>query len=289
MKTDALFYELFQAAPQTFFELLQITPACPYRFESITVKTAEKRIDGVLEPMDTTAPLYFLEVQAFPDDVIYWRAMREISTYFEQRPQQQERAWQAIVLWLNKEDDPGLGTLKPLAHRPHSRLRSADLIKLLKKLKAVDEKALVLNVLHPLLTNSEREVRKNVVQWAENIRQTPNMDHQTEERLVTVMSQLIEQKFRNLSYKELSQMLRLTPLRETESVQEVLKEERVDLLMMMIGAKFPLSAELNKGLRIDLATLPMDTLQILFPQILQIDSLEQLEQWIGDHLPVKQP
>ena len=84
-------------------------------------------------------------------------------------------------------------------------------------------------------------------------------------------------------------MLRLTPLRETESVQEVLKEERVDLLMMMIGAKFPLSAELNKGLRIDLATLPMDTLQILFPQILQIDSLEQLEQWIGDHLPVKQP
>ena len=289
MKTDALFYELFQAAPQTFFELLQITPACPYRFESITVKTAEKRIDGVLEPVDTTAPLYFLEVQAFPDDVIYWRAMREISTYFEQRPQQQERAWQAIVLWLNKEDDPGLGTLKPLAHRPHSRLRSADLIKLLKKLKAVDEKALVLNVLHPLLTNSEREVRKNVVQWAENIRQTPNMDHQTEERLVTVMSQLIEQKFRNLSYKELSQMLRLTPLRETESVQEVLKEERVDLLMMMIGAKFPLSAELNKGLRIDLATLPMDTLQILFPQILQIDSLEQLEQWIGDHLPVKQP
>ena len=289
MKTDALFYELFQVAPQTFFELLQITPACPYRFESITVKTAEKRIDGVLEPVDTTAPLYFLEVQAFPDDVIYWRAMREISTYFEQRPQQQERAWQAIVLWLNKEDDPGLGTLKPLAHRPHSRLRSADLIKLLKKLKAVDEKALVLNVLHPLLTNSEREVRKNVVQWAENIRQTPNMDHQTEERLVTVMSQLIEQKFRNLSYKELSQMLRLTPLRETESVQEVLKEERVDLLMMMIGAKFPLSAELNKGLRIDLATLPMDTLQILFPQILQIDSLEQLEQWIGDHLPVKQP
>lgn len=288
MKTDALFYELFQAAPQTFFELLQITPACPYRFESITVKTAEKRIDGVLEPVDNTAPLYFLEVQAFPDDVIYWRAMREISTYFEQRPQQQERAWQAIVLWLNKEDDPGLGTLKPLAHRPHYRLRSADLIKLLKKLKAVDEKALVLNVLHPLLTNSEREVRKNVVQWAENIRQTPNMDHQTEERLVTVMSQLIEQKFRNLSYKELSQMLRLTPLRETESVQEVLKEDRSDMLLRVLQRKFAMSPDAKRALASTLIQLDMDALEALFEQILQIDSLEQLEQWIADHLPVKQ-
>jgi predicted transposase YdaD len=50
MRSDALFYELFQAAPQAFFELLQITPPCPYHFESITVKSAEKRIDGVLEP-----------------------------------------------------------------------------------------------------------------------------------------------------------------------------------------------------------------------------------------------
>lgn len=38
MKTDHLFYELFQAAPQTFFELVQITPPCAYRFERITVK-----------------------------------------------------------------------------------------------------------------------------------------------------------------------------------------------------------------------------------------------------------
>ncbi|MFZ4664352.1 MAG: DUF2887 domain-containing protein [Caldilineaceae bacterium] len=32
MKTDALFYELFQLAPETFFELLQVTPPCTYRF-----------------------------------------------------------------------------------------------------------------------------------------------------------------------------------------------------------------------------------------------------------------
>lgn len=281
MRTDALFYELFQTAPQTFFELLQITPLCDYRFESITVKASEKRIDGVIEPTDEQQPVYFLEVQAFPDDTIYWRTLREVATYFEQRPARNDN-WQAVVLWLNKADDPGLRTLKPLNYKPASRLVSADLIKLLKQLP---ESSLALNVLRPLLAKSEREVRKHVVQWVENIRQTPNLDPQTEEKLVAILSQLIEQKFRSLSYKELAAMLRLTPLRETESVQEVLKEERVDLLMMMIGNKFSLSDALNQALRADLSTLPMSALQMLFPQMLHINSLEQLEQWIADRLP----
>jgi predicted transposase YdaD len=98
---------------------------------------------------------------------------------------------------------------------------------------------------------------------------------------------LIEQKFRSLSYKELAAMLRLTPLRETESVQEVLKEERVDLLMIMIDNKFSLSDALNQALRADLSTLPMDALQMLFPQMLHINSLEQLEQWIADLQPMQ--
>ncbi len=61
-------------------------------------------------------------MQAFPDEVIYWRTMREVATYFEQRPSRKDYGWQAIVLWLNKEDDPGLGTLTPLTRKPASRL-----------------------------------------------------------------------------------------------------------------------------------------------------------------------
>lgn len=281
--SNALFYELFQAAPQTFFELLQMTPACPYRFESITVKTAEKRIDGVLEPMLEDQPIYFLEVQAFPDDVIYWRVMREVATYFEQRPQQKDRAWQAIVLWLNKEDNPGLGTLKPLVRKPQPRLLAVDLLRLLKKL---DDHALVLNVLRPLLATSEREVRKNVVQWVENIRRTPNLDRQTEERLVVILSQLIEQKFKTLSYKELATMLRLTPLEETISGQELIKNERVNTITRQVTRKFALSSELAEAIQLELEKLDLDTLRLLLDQILEIDAVEQLEQWIADHQPL---
>jgi len=282
MKTDPLFYELFQAAPQTFFELLQIQPPCPYRFESITVKASEKRIDGVLEPEMVGQTIYFLEVQAFPDNVIYWRAMREVSTYFEQRPKLKGTPWQAIILWLNKDDDPGFNMLSLLARKPKPRLVSVDLLQLLNKL---DEHSLVLNVLRPLLVDSELEVRQNVVKWVDSIRQTPNLDQYTEERLISVLSQMIEEKFKTLNYKELSEMLRLTPFRETASYQEALKEDRVDLLASQIQVKFDLPPELLEPVAVDLKKLDLTTLEVLFKQILRLETFEQLEHWITDHLP----
>lgn len=281
MKTDTLFYELFQAAPQTFFELLQITPLCPYKFESITVKASEKRIDGVFAPTVAGQPIYFLEVQAFPDDVIYFRAIREVVTYIEQRPQLKETEWQAAVLWLNKNDDPGLGTLQLLGRKPKPRLLTLDLIDLLRRLP---ELSLALNVLRPLLANSEHEVRENVVKWVENVRQTADLDVNTEGKLIAVMSQLIEQKFRRLNYKELSKMIRLTPLAETMSGQELIKDERVALLTQQIRRKFALSDELTTSINQELQGLALGSLKELFTQILDINSLEQLETWIATHL-----
>lgn len=285
MKTDPLFYELFQAAPQTFFELLQITPPCAYRFESITVKASEKRIDGVLEPLETGCPLYFLEVQAFPDEVIYWREMREVATFFEQRPLLKDNEWQAIVLWLNKEDDPGFGTLRLLTRKPKPQLVSLDLIQLLRKLP---ENSLALNVLRPLLVEDEHDVRQNVVQWVENIRQATDLDINLEERLISVFSQLIEQKFRTLNYKELSQMLRLTPLRETTSGQELLKDDRVEILSALLQAKFKVSPEVMETLQGELQKLPLESLKLLASQHLNIPTVEQLEIWIAEHSPQHQ-
>lgn len=132
--------------------------------------------------------------------------------------------------------------MKLLARRPKPRLVAVELLALLKKL---DEHALVLNVLRPLLVAEEQIVRENVLQWVKNIRQTPNLNQGMEDRLITIMSQLIEQKFRTLTDKELSQMLKLTPLCETSSVQEVIKEELVGLLARHIQRKFTLSQPLS--------------------------------------------
>jgi len=56
MKTDALFYELFRLEPQSLFDLVSLNMEGEYIFESITVKTTEKRFDGFLKRVDNQGP-----------------------------------------------------------------------------------------------------------------------------------------------------------------------------------------------------------------------------------------
>lgn len=77
MKTDDLFHEYLQLAPYALFELLQITPGCAYRFSSPVVKASERRMDGLLEPVKRGHPRYFVEVQGYRDEAIYWRVLHQ--------------------------------------------------------------------------------------------------------------------------------------------------------------------------------------------------------------------
>ncbi len=49
MKTDELFYELFRLDPRSLFELVHLNLEGEYTFESITIKTTEKRLDGFID------------------------------------------------------------------------------------------------------------------------------------------------------------------------------------------------------------------------------------------------
>jgi predicted transposase YdaD len=54
MKTDTIFYQLFQSFPSIFFELIQlpISEANNYRFDSVEVKQLSFRLDGVFLPQN---------------------------------------------------------------------------------------------------------------------------------------------------------------------------------------------------------------------------------------------
>lgn len=80
-------------------------------------------------------------------------------------------------------------------------------------------------------------------------------------------------------------MIRLTPFREIGSVQELLKEDRVELLRNQIEVKFDISSETAEAIAADLAHLDMNVLKALFRQLLRLDTFEQLKFWISDHLP----
>jgi len=288
MKTDPLFYELFQVRPQIFFELAQITPPCPYRFESITVKTTEKRIDGILEPTVAGHPIYFVEVQASPDEQMYWRTSREISVYFEQRPKLQGTDWYAYVIWLNKVDDKGFQKTHIKDNENVPRILSVYLIDILKMLP---QNSLALNVLRPLIVDTEQEVRQNITTWVEQIHQA-NLSPEAEQRLLMVMTQFIEEKFKTLSYKELAKMLNLTPFDQTDTFietyqrkfQESLKEERVQRLIQIIDVKFRFSRDTINKIATRLNQLTLEDLKYLFADIFHLKRLKDLNAWIDQRL-----
>ena len=88
MKTDSLFYRLFQIRPQLLFELLSGSPeaASRYQFRSVEVKQLAFRVDGLFLPIsdDSREPFYVVEVQFQPDEQLYYRLFAELFLYLRQ-------------------------------------------------------------------------------------------------------------------------------------------------------------------------------------------------------------
>ncbi len=50
MRTDSLFYRIFNTAPEIFFQLIDRPIVPGYQFQSVEVKQTAFRIDGVFVP-----------------------------------------------------------------------------------------------------------------------------------------------------------------------------------------------------------------------------------------------
>jgi predicted transposase/invertase (TIGR01784 family) len=88
LKTDSLFYRLFQNFPPLLFELIGVTVANSeeYQFRSVEIKQTAFRIDGLFAPpkVDTESPLFFVEVQFSGESDFYSRFFAEIFLYLRQ-------------------------------------------------------------------------------------------------------------------------------------------------------------------------------------------------------------
>ena len=101
MKTDTIFYEIFQKLPQTLFELLgeSIELEEQYEFCSVEVKQKAFRIDGVFIPKTDAEDqrVIFVEVQFQKDPGLYERLFSEIMMYLAQNPEVED--WRAIAIY----------------------------------------------------------------------------------------------------------------------------------------------------------------------------------------------
>jgi predicted transposase/invertase (TIGR01784 family) len=105
MKTDTIFYQLFQSFPSIFFELIQlpITEANNYRFDSVEVKQLSFRLDGVFLPQNNhpQTPIYFCEVQFQEDEAFYRRFFTEIFLYLSKTDLTND--WRGVIVYPNPQ------------------------------------------------------------------------------------------------------------------------------------------------------------------------------------------
>lgn len=103
MKTDSLFYRLFQRWPKLAQELLGLDYGGEgYRFGSEEIKQTAFRIDGLFTPPEgqPDLPLIFIEVQYQPDDGFYGRLFSETCLYLRHNTPQ--HPWLALVIYPNR-------------------------------------------------------------------------------------------------------------------------------------------------------------------------------------------
>jgi predicted transposase/invertase (TIGR01784 family) len=121
MRTDSIFYKIFQTLPETLFAFIgeRLELAKEYEFKAIEVKELAFRIDGVFISEKLENPIYFLEVQFQKDPSFYWRFFGEIFMYFKQYQPVQD--WQAVVIFPKRSIEPDfprqLRGLLPHLHR----------------------------------------------------------------------------------------------------------------------------------------------------------------------------
>jgi predicted transposase/invertase (TIGR01784 family) len=99
VKTDSIFYRIFQTFPQSFFDLLNLPPETvnAYQFSSVEVKQLAFRLDGVFLPNNLNDPIYFVEVQFQKDERFYSRFFSEIFLYLHQS--ELSNNWQGVIIY----------------------------------------------------------------------------------------------------------------------------------------------------------------------------------------------
>ena len=218
MKTDILFYQIFQEFPQFFFEICSLPShnANRYSFSSIEVKQLAFRIDGLFLPNtnDPNFPIYLTEIQFQPDPNFYYRVFSELHLYLKQY--QPQNPWHLVIIYPNRNTEGEV----PIHFQHHLALPTVTRI----YLNELPQTSLGAATIQLILEqpNQAPEAAKTLIQQAKT-QLTPT---QVQQKLIDLIQTIIVYKLPNKSREEIAAMLGLSDLKQTRVYQEALAEGR---------------------------------------------------------------
>lgn len=220
MKTDSIFYRLFQELPGIFFELIGTTPevASNYQFSCVEIKQTAFRIDGVFLPTQGDQnPIYFVEVQFQPDADFYSRFFAEIFLYLRQNKPQND--WGGVVIYPSRSVDTG-----DIRHYQEffasGRVRRV----YLNELGEIPKQSIGIGTLKLLILPEARAVEQARI-LIDRVRQEI-ADEFVKGEYLQLIETIIFYKLPSMSREEIAAMFGLSDLKQTRVYQEALEEGR---------------------------------------------------------------
>ncbi|CAN1210289.1 DUF4351 domain-containing protein [Tumidithrix helvetica PCC 7403] len=216
MKTDTLFYQLFQTFHSLLFELLDrpASEAEGYQFSSIEIKEKAFRTDGVFIPSTDDKLIYFTEVQFQLNDDFYLDFEAEIRLYLKQyRPKQD---WKAVAIFARSNCEP-----EPPKHCQEAIALGRIVRVYLEDWLEHETNSLGIAIIQ-LILSSEKIAPKMAKALAAKVEQEISTDLQAE--VVKFIETVLVYKFPKLSRQEIEKMFTQTDLKQTRVYQEALEE-----------------------------------------------------------------
>jgi predicted transposase/invertase (TIGR01784 family) len=225
VKTDPIFYRLFQTFPSVFFELIGRSPmdAIAYEFRSVEIKQTAFRIDGVFIPVSGSdqQPILFAEVQFQRDPEFYFRLFSEITLYLRQYKPLGN--WQAVVIYPSRRIEPS----EPLAYQDWLALPKVRRV-YLDELEVETEPSLGVSMARLVVESEERtpEQARGLIAKA----QKDISDRMVQREIIELVETIVVYKFPQKNRQELEAMLGLGVLKETKFYQEAAYETKIETI-----------------------------------------------------------
>jgi predicted transposase/invertase (TIGR01784 family) len=283
MKTDSLFYRLFQTLPELLFDLLArpSAPAPFYRFASVELKQTSFRLDGVLQPPADQPdwPVFFIEVQFQADPELYARLFAEVFLYLRQ--QRPVHPWHAVVLYPSRTLDSGeQGHYQALLHG--GQVTRIYLDEWAQPRRTLGQQLIGVVLADPVRAVSEAQAVLTHMQDA------PGFDTAFTTTIVNLVETILVYKLPKLSREEIQHMLNLTDidLKQTRFYQDVFSEgiqtgiPQGELLLTLRQLQRR-CGELTPALRERITGLRVPRLEALGEALLEFHGRADLEQWLA--------
>jgi predicted transposase/invertase (TIGR01784 family) len=208
VRSDEIFYRVFQEAPASYFELIgaPAETAAGYKFTAEELKHAGLRLDGLFVPTRPGAPVHFVEAFTYKTQHTYSNLLAKVFLWLDTHNPLQD--WRACVIFASRD-------LEPSDTSPYHELLESGRVQRVfldeRSEPAADQFGLGILELIVCPTGATLTKAKT---WVQRVRDAKR-SMANRRRLVELIEVVVLGRLPNLGRKELEHMLQLADIRES--------------------------------------------------------------------------